>query len=165
MRPHLYKRPCPLVVWSVGQSVRTAFVKINEKWTFMDSKWLTVLGEEKRRMRKEGQGRRRDKEEGGTGLKEGSGEWKNEKDVKKLKNEKVAKGRIIGLAGPCYGKKSHNFIRCMRTYLAKQNITLKCVCLEQDANIFFLQIDIFSSKQWVQQYGTSKGFFSNNGET
>ena len=76
-----------------------------------------------------------------------------------MKNEKVAEGRIIGLAGPCYGKKSHNFIRCMRTYLAKQNITLICVCLEQDANIFSLQIDIFSSKQWVQQYGTSKVFF------
>ena len=97
----------------------------------------TVLDEEKIGMRKkEGQGGRRNEES-----------EKTKKLLKKMKNEKVAEGRIIGLAGPCYGKKSHNFIRCMRTYLAKQNITLICVCLEQDANIFFLQIDIFSSKQ------------------
>ena len=40
--------------------------------------------------KKEGQGGRRDGEEGGT------------RRVKKMKNEKVAKGRIIGLAGPCF---------------------------------------------------------------
>ena len=39
---HLYKRPCPSVRWLVGWSVRPsvgyAFVKIDEKWPFMDSK-------------------------------------------------------------------------------------------------------------------------------
>ncbi len=39
---HLYKRPYPsvgrLVHWSVGPLVRNAFVKIDEKWPFMDSK-------------------------------------------------------------------------------------------------------------------------------
>ena len=38
MRPHLYKRPCPSVRWSVRRSVRrsvgNAFVKIAEKGTF-----------------------------------------------------------------------------------------------------------------------------------
>ena len=38
-----------------------------------------------------------DEEEGRTRRKEGQGEWKN---------EKVAKGRIIGLAGPCFYKNS-----------------------------------------------------------
>ena len=52
-------------------------------------------------------GRRRgDEEEGGTGRKEGrggrrDGEKGGTRRVKKMKNEKVAKGRIIGLAGPC----------------------------------------------------------------
>ena len=35
------------------------------------------------------------------GRKEGRVERKNGKGVKKMRNEKVAKGRIIGLAGPC----------------------------------------------------------------
>ena len=61
----------------------------------------TVLDKEKRGMRrKEGRGGRRNGEEGGTGRKEGGREERNEKVVKKMKNEKVAKGRIIGLAGP-----------------------------------------------------------------
>ncbi len=46
--------------------------------------------------------RRRDEEEGGTRRKEGRGG--REKVVKKMKNEKVAGGRIIGLAGPCFYK-------------------------------------------------------------
>ena len=58
--------------------------------------------------RKEGQGGRRVEEVGGTGRKEGRGGRRNEESekmknlFKKMKNEKVAKGRIIGLAGPCY---------------------------------------------------------------
>ena len=53
-----------------------------------------------------GQGVMRDKEEGGTGRKEGRGGRRDEergekKLLKKKKNEKVAKGPIIGLAGPC----------------------------------------------------------------
>ena len=59
-------------------------------------------------MRKEGRGKR-DGEEGGTGRKEGRGERKNKKVVKK--NEKVAKGRIIGLAGPCFSCKLNQNIR------------------------------------------------------
>ena len=44
-----------------------------------------------------------DKEEGGTWRKEGRGEKKKmKKSLKKMKNEEVAKGRIIGLAGPCF---------------------------------------------------------------
>ena len=35
---HLYKRVCPSVRWSVGRSVGHAFVKIEVKWPFMDSK-------------------------------------------------------------------------------------------------------------------------------
>ena len=41
--------------------------------------------------RKEGRGGRRNEES-----------EKMKKLLKKMKNEKVAKGRIIGLAGPCY---------------------------------------------------------------
>ena len=40
--------------------------------------------------RKEGRGGRRDEK------------WKHEEVVKKRKMKKVAKGRIIGLAGPCF---------------------------------------------------------------
>ncbi len=40
----------------------------------------------------------RDKEGGMRRVKE----WKEWKFKKRMKNEKVAKGRIIGLAGPCF---------------------------------------------------------------
>ena len=67
----------------------------------------TVLDKEKRGIRrKEGRGGRRDEEERGTRRKAGRG-WrneeseKNEKVVKKMEIEKVVKGRITGLAGPC----------------------------------------------------------------
>ena len=52
---------------------------------------------------------RRDEEEGGTKRKEGRGGIRDEESekmkklLKKMKNEKVAKGRIIGLAGLCFG--------------------------------------------------------------
>ena len=46
-----------------------------------------------------------DKEKRGTGRKEEVGERKNL--LKKMKNEKVAKGRIISLAGPC--SENHGF--------------------------------------------------------
>ena len=48
-----------------------------------------------------------DEEEGGTRRKEGRGGRRDEESEKmkklleRMKNEKVAKGRIIGLAGPC----------------------------------------------------------------
>ena len=57
--------------------------------------------------RKEGQGGRRDEEEGGTRTKDERGgrregrEGRRVEEREKLKNEKVARGRIIGLAGPC----------------------------------------------------------------
>ncbi len=67
----------------------------------------TVLDEEKRgTRRREGRGGRREKEEGGMRRKEGRGarrdgeSEKMKKLLKEMKNEKVAKGRIIGLAGP-----------------------------------------------------------------
>ena len=46
-------------------------------------------------------------EEEGTGRKEGRGGWRDEENekmkklLKEMKNKKVAKGRIIGIAGPC----------------------------------------------------------------
>ena len=58
---------------------------------------------------KEGQGGgRRDEEKGGMERKEGRGRRRDEESekmkklLKEMKNEKVAKGRIIGLAGPCF---------------------------------------------------------------
>ena len=68
---------------SVGRSVRNAFVKIAEKWTFTESEWFRQCWTRK----KEARGGKRDEE--------------SEKMKKLLKNEKIAKGRIIGLAGPC----------------------------------------------------------------
>ena len=69
----------------------------------------TVLDVEKRGMRrKEGQGGKRNEEEGGLRRKEGWGGRRDEKSEKmkklskKMKNEKVAKGSIIALAGPCF---------------------------------------------------------------
>ncbi len=67
----------------------------------------TALDVEKRETRrKERRGGRRDEEEGGTGRKEGQGGTRNEesekKSKKKLLKKEVAKGRIIGLAGPCW---------------------------------------------------------------
>ena len=50
--------------------------------------------------KKEGRGGRRDEEVGGMGKKEGGGGRRDE-ESQKMKNEKVARGRIIGLAGPC----------------------------------------------------------------
>ena len=74
MRPHLYKRPCPsvgwLVGWSVGPSVRNAFVKIAENGL------LRILNDSAGRGKKEGRGGRRDEV--------------SEKMKKLLKNEKVA---------------------------------------------------------------------------
>ena len=64
----------------------------------------TVLDEEKRgTRRKQGRGGGRNKEEGGTRRKESQGGKRGMESeiMKKLKNEKVAKGCIIGLAGPC----------------------------------------------------------------
>ena len=66
MRPHLYKRPCPsvrpLVGPLVGWSVGNAFVKIDEKWAFTDSKWSRHCWTRGTR-RKEGQGGKREEEE------------------------------------------------------------------------------------------------------
>ena len=57
---HLYKRPCPSVGWLVGWSVGNAFVQIDEKWPFTDSKWFRQCWTRK----KEGRGGRRDEEAG-----------------------------------------------------------------------------------------------------
>ena len=112
MRPHLYKRPCPSVGWLVGPSVRRSVMLSSKS---MKNRLLRILndldsaGRGKKRdveeggtRRKEEWGGRRVEDEGGAGRKEGRGEWKKEKAVTKMKNEKVAKGRIIGLAGTCF---------------------------------------------------------------
>ena len=66
------------VGWLVGPSVRNAFVKIDEKWTLRILNDLGSAGQGKKRdkeaggtRRKEGRGGRRDREEGGMGRKEG----------------------------------------------------------------------------------------------
>ena len=64
---------------------------------------------------KEGQGGRRDGEEGGRGLES----EKNKIVVKEMKNEKVAKGRIIGLAGPCYHHHHHHHHHFLLFFLIK----------------------------------------------
>ena len=76
MRPHLYKRPCPSVGWSVGPSVGWS-VMLSSK--LMKNQLLRILNyldnagqgkkrdeEEGRTRRKEERGGRRDREEGGT---------------------------------------------------------------------------------------------------
>ena len=77
---HLYKRPCPLVRWSVGPLVRPS---VTLSYKSMKNGHLRILndldsagrgrkrdGEEGRTRRKEGRGGRRDKEERGTRRKE-----------------------------------------------------------------------------------------------
>ena len=85
----------------VGRLVGNAFVQIDEKWSFTDSKWFRHCWTRK----KEGRGGRRDEEEGGTRRKEGRGgrmdaekgaTWRKER-WGKWKNEKVASGRIVDL--------------------------------------------------------------------
>ena len=72
-----------------------------------------------------GRGGRRDEEEGGMRRKEGRGGRREEeseklkKIVKITKNEKVAKGRIIGLVYPLTAK----CVRC------KINVYITCPCL------------------------------------
>ena len=63
-----------------------------------------------RRGKKRDKERRRDNEDGGTGREEGRGGRRDE-ESEKMKNEKVAKGRIIGLAGPCLDASSHLYKR------------------------------------------------------
>ena len=63
MRPHLYKRPCPSVGWSVRRSVGNAFVKIDKKRILND-------------FDSAGQGKKREGKDGGTGRKERRGERK-----------------------------------------------------------------------------------------
>ena len=91
-----------LVGWSVGPSVMLSSKSIKNGLlrTLND---LDSAGRGKKRdeeeggtRRKEGRGGRRDGEEGGTRRVK---EWKS---CQKMKNEKVAERRIIGLAGPCY---------------------------------------------------------------
>ena len=60
---------------------------------------LDSAGRGKKRDEEEG-GTKRSEEEGGSRRKEERGGRRDEESEKK-KNEKVAKGRIIGLAGPC----------------------------------------------------------------
>ena len=60
----------PLVGWFVGRlvsrSVGSAFVKIDDKWLFTDSKWFRRCWSRRSEgQRKEGQRGRRDEEEGG----------------------------------------------------------------------------------------------------
>ena len=81
---------------SVGPSVRNAFVKNGFLRILND---LDSAGRGKKRDEEEG-GTKRSEEEGGSRRKEERGGRRDEESEKK-KNEKVAKGRIIGLAGPC----------------------------------------------------------------
>ena len=65
-----------------------------------------------------------DEEKRGTRRKEGRGGRRNEeskkmkKSLKKMENEKVAKRRIIGLAGPCYPSVPDCCKRDTRQYFA-----------------------------------------------
>ena len=104
MRPHLYKRPCP----SVGRLVRRSVgpsVMLSSK--SMKNGLLRILND----LDSAGRGGRRDEEEGGTRREEGRGGRRDEDEggtrerrdeESDMKNEKVAEGCIIGLAGPCY---------------------------------------------------------------
>ena len=80
MRPHLYKRSCPLVGRSVGPSVMLSSISLkNGLLRILND--LDSAGRGKKRdeeegglRRKEGRGGRRDREEEGMGRKEGRGE-------------------------------------------------------------------------------------------
>ena len=83
----LYKSLCRSVGWSVRPSVGNAFVKIDEKWPFKDSKRLRQYWTRK----KEEQGGRRDEEEGKMRRKEGRG---GRSDEESEKNEQVKKWKM-----------------------------------------------------------------------
>ena len=94
MRLHLYKRPYPSVGRSVGRLVGwSGSVMLLSK--SMKNGLLRVLNG----LDSAGRGKTSDEEEGGTRRDEEIEKMK--KLFKKMKNEKVAKERIIGLAGSC----------------------------------------------------------------
>ena len=66
MRPHLYKRPCPSVGWSVGSSVGRSVMLSSKS---MKNGLLRILND----FVSAGRGKKRDEEEGGTRRKEGRG--------------------------------------------------------------------------------------------
>ena len=74
MRPHLYKRPCPSVGWSVGRSVGRSVMLSSKS---LKNGLLRILND----LDSAGRGKKRD-EEGGM-RKVGRGELKNEKVAKK----------------------------------------------------------------------------------
>ena len=73
MRPHLYKRPCPLVRPSVGPLVRWCLMLLSKS---MKNGLLRILND----LDRAGRGGRRDEEEGGTRRKEERGGRRNEEE-------------------------------------------------------------------------------------
>ena len=73
--------------------------------------------------RKEGREGKRNEEEGGSRTKEGQGGRRDE-ESEKMKNEKVAKGRIIGLTGPCSQMHDQRMDQwmCQPSYLSKNSL-------------------------------------------
>ena len=76
MRPHLYKRPCPSVGRSVGPSVMLSSKS-------MKNGLLRILND----LDSAGQGKKRDKKEGGTRRKEGRGGRKNKESKKSCQRQ------------------------------------------------------------------------------
>ena len=146
MRPHLHKRLC----LSVGPSVGTQYFKINEK--SMKNGLLLILND----LDNAGRGRTRDEKEGGMRRKEGRGGKREEEEggtrrVKKMnkllkimKNEKVAKGRIIGLVGPCL--LFHTFILTLRKR--------KCLHLKLWSSAIFFKL---TGNDWWQWFLIKNG--------
>ena len=102
MCPHLYKRPCPSVGPSVGRSIGWSVMLSSKSMKNQLVRSLNDL-DSAGRGKKEGRGGRREGGgDGGRGAGRDKESEKMKKLLKKMKNGKVAKGRIIGLAGPCY---------------------------------------------------------------
>ncbi len=82
-----------LVGRSVGRSVRPSVLLSSKS---LKNGLLRILND----LDSAGRGKKRDEEGGTRGWRDEVSE-KNEKNNRKMKNEEVAKGHIIGLAGPC----------------------------------------------------------------
>ena len=122
----------------VGWSVGNAFVKLGEKWNFTDSKWFRQCWTRKKEgrggtRRKGGRGGRSDEEEGALRRK---GATRRVKKMKKLlKNEKVARGRIVDPRGLVDGKQWAKLVANWQWGLAS-----------------FSKLEPFAWSHWIQNY-------------
>ena len=166
MRPHLYKRLCPSVGPSAGWSAGPSLMLLSKS---MKNALLRILND----LDSTGRGKKRDEEEGGMRREERAGRRDREEEgtrrVKKWKscekneNEKIAKGRIIGLTGPCYNLSAtwSLWLDSWRSYSIWYPVMWKEKCLQklafsylcQPQKTYFLASKEFCASNWHLRQG------------